>query len=506
MGKYKKQKRWLCLPGCLLAACLLAGCMPGVVAPGSGPASSLSQASSPASSSPAPPATGETNTTVQVFLPAEKPALAAVLQQAAEWEGLALQIQTAPAGSEYTARLQQALGEEQPPQLLWLGGAADAEAVGTENLVHLANAGNALHALAQMVPPELALGEAESPLGLPVGYYGQGTLVNLALLAPLLGTDDEARLRQNLMQCSWEEWQGLLETIHAYLEKPAKMRVSLAETDYITPRYRPQQAQELRGIFAAPTAQPSAWVKPGLGAAVAAAFENSTAMQQAGSAQREAALEAPLRAFCQQLELETRTLLGEQGAAARGEGFTQLPTLEPTEAGRLFAEGRALLLHANSKTAAQLAEETPALQGRLALLPFKLPLDAEKDATNRQIMVSADGYLCLGANAQSQAEAQALLVRLFGSPQGQQLIENQLRLLPFSQTYPTRQPALQLAQCIAAGGFYTPIATEEQMTHAATTMGNWLWNQLMDKEEWSEEDEEAFLATALQSVNVIISA
>lgn len=485
-----------------------------------------SSASVPQPSSSVQP-TGE-GETIHIFLPAENTALHQLLQQLAAQDGNTLQVHTAPAGEGYAQQLQQAAEGQQPPALYWVENARQVPQAASAAPVNLSGgaAGPALQGLAGYVPQTMRLREEGAVYGLPLGYYAQGYLVDIELLAQLLGTQEEKRLCEDLTQCSFEEWTMLARTIEAFLAKPGRIQVTLNGNVYTTPSFRPAAAQPLRGVFAQPTGNAAAMCGSLLDAALAAGFDNAEEWQQAEATEKEGTLQQLFAALLGAMELETLHMAQTGGAVRRGEGYSRLDTLSEKEAQQLFGEGTALLLRADSRTAAKLQQEYPRLQDKLVMVPIKLPSKAMElpqaqlgentdeeteeenvvalpdlsktiEQNNRRLLVASDGYLCLAQNAAQDGAAQSLLLRLYTTREGQDGLCD-IGLQPFSRPYP--EGLLQNQVMAAAASQRQILPLFGSYTKAKEEIGAHLLANLMESYEWSVPQCGNFVAAAFRAV------
>lgn len=544
----KASNKRLAWPSLLLAAGLLCGCAGGTQAP-QGPDTP------PVRQQLAAPPTQAVE--LRVFLPAGQTALATALQRLAAADGNTLNVQTTVTGSLYPSTLEAALLGDEAPDLFWLE--TDEEATQlqtyTANLLQEGQ-GPLVQALAALVPGAARLVQEEAVYGLPVGWFAQGYLVNIELLAALLGTQNQGQLLRDLQACSYAEWEQMMRTIENYLARPAAMQVQLAGAAYTMPVVRPAAAQPLRGIFATPTGNAAALCGNALDALYALCLAEYPALAQADSQQKAAWLHPALTSLLGLLELETTHMTQKNGTLRRGEGYSEQPTISTQEAAALFAEGTALFYRADSREGHTLEAEYPALEGRLALVPIKLPaptqppeedappwagtddapqtdddsgendeeeqptapevdpdtdpdtilqrLEAAVAQSNRRLWYASDGYLCLNANAQQMYVAQSLLLRLYTTQEGQAALADEVALQPFSQAY----PAALLMQCVlqpaTAGQAPLPFG-QGANTAAQTQIGTHLQQQMMDTYTWSEEQRIEFLHDALSAMGASLA-
>lgn len=529
----------------VLSAVLLAGCVPAVPSKAAPPASAaysqaVASAGIPASTpTPVPANQG----TLRVLLPAARKNVSNLLQQVAQLEGITLSIEVGTTAEAYAAQAVRALAEESPPDLLMLDSAAEATAIGTWILEDMAGADMPppFAALSNMVPTASRLLEKNKVYGLPLGYAAEGYLVDIEMLAALLGATNTAVLTADLTKASWEQWSQMLAALELYLQKPVGMRIKLGDNTYTTPGYRPKIAQPLRGIFAFADGAPGALMQSALGAALYAPFENPEDWRSTAQDELRDSLFPSLESLYALMDFETLHMARPEGAVFRGEEYLVRPPLAEAEAALLFAEGTALLLRAGSRTGLALEQQHPRLQGRLALLPVKLPppvlpeeedesasasssssasapanedddetAEAEKtaaeraaagiEAQNTRLWYRADGYLCINAQSPNQALAQAFFMKLYTTGEGTTAIINELQLHPFSDLLPASTLSQQVSRVAMAGQGALLPAPDPVLDTAGQAIGAFVADNLMGKAEWGEEEAYDFLTTSLQAL------
>ncbi len=527
-----KRMTAFCLVLCLAAGCL-AGC---TVGPGTGQSGAKGQAGAAVSASAA---TVVASGGLRIFLPADKPALAQVIRQMAQAEEIAVELQIGAGGLAYQGTLADALAGEDAPVLFWVDGLAEARALQEKGIQFEDLSGQAaapaLRSLTAMVPEAFALAGAddEGVLGMPLGYYGEGMLVNLSLLGTLLGTQNTEMLRRDLMECSWGEWVALVTMLEDYLQQPRRLRIEIGNGTYTTPGYRPADAQKLRGMFAVATGAPEEYVNGALGATLGIPYASPQALDAATPQEVINALATALPSLFEWLDFETLHMASDNGSFAHGEGYDTKPKYTVDEAVQMFREGTALFLRADTKTGLALEAESDTLKMNLALLPLKLPpaetgetqettssaaqsqsettasaptaaeqAAASTEENNRLLNVRADGYLCIRGGADETGQAAAILIRLFASDEGNAAIAGELYLLPPATPYPAGTLAYQLSAAITARQVHPIVAAPAYLAGAQSTIGEWVQEHLMGKEEWEASDEKAFETVARSALRL----
>ncbi len=337
-------------------------------------------------STDAPPPLPNTETALTLLSPGNETALDDTLAALAQADGNRLIPQKLAAGSGYMEGLAQALTSDNAPDLFWI---PDEEslwaAVGLGLCANLAGDTSApMRALAGLLPANSFVSPGTGVYGLPAGYTAQGNVINLALLAVLLGTQNLPQLRADVAACTAAQWGAMVLALDTYLQKPGVMQIHLDKNTYTTPGYRPRQAQGLRGIYAIGGDTALMFAKSAVSTAYAAAFaswQEEAGMDALDKARR---LVPALASMGGLFDIESMYMASPGGPLRRGDDFANSDTLSDREAAVLFAGGTALVMRADLQTALNLQDEHPQLAGQLALVPLKLPALPEEELDDTQ--------------------------------------------------------------------------------------------------------------------------
>lgn len=523
----------------LLCLALLAGCLPqGTQGQGAPASAAPSSGASSTSSGETPQNPPQDQGALTVLLPAGEKALAELLQQMAEAEGITLTVREANTAEAYATQAVAALAEQDAPDLLMVSGEGEARVIGAWTLEDLTGAGTseAFGAMADMTPAAVRLLEEDKVYGLPLGAYAEGYLVDMEMLAALLGAANTAALQNDLMNSSWEQWSQMLAALEIYLQRPASMRIQLGDGVYNTPSYRPRIAQPLRGIFAFADGTPAAVMESALDAAVYAPYSSPADFLSTDEEQVRDYLFPCLESLYALMDFETLHMARPEGTVFRGEEYAKRPPLTMEEAQAEFGAGTALLYRADSRIGMALEQEYTRVEDRLALLPVKLPppvLPEEEDtsasssdsetetddsevteaeetaaeftaaaieARNTVLWYGVDGYLCLNAQSPNKAAAQSLLLRLFTTQEGLDGISDSLHLYAITDAMPTSPLAQQVSRLVQTGQGSLLPAPQAILASAGQTIGAFVADDLMDKAEWGEEEAYDFLVTSLEAL------
>lgn len=498
----------------LVCLAIFAGCMPGVgpqnqPALDTLPSPGASENTQEAGEAPAPqPKEGE----VVVLLPVGRDDVSRLLAETAALDGIKLRLLTQPQGGEYAAKVAEALAGEEAPDLVWLDGEAQASLLEEEGLLAdllVESESPIMASLAGLVPAESRVLNERKVYGLPLGYYSEGYIANLGLLAQVLNTNDQEALRQALVKCTWQEWHDMIVVLQEYLQKPQKYTIKLNGIPFTTAQFRPAEAQGLRGMFAIADGDETRLVQELMDTALNAAFPTTYSWTGRTPEERAKRLKPMLEPVLGTLDLETLYMVNEQGAIWRGEDFAGHSPLGASAAEGLLLNGSALFMRGDSRQALKMEEKAPDLQNKLTMIPIKLPSPAGSDAaadadagaeeassdsqqpeeqqenasetaedaesgqgseatteetvfdpvqaveeSNQHLQYASDGYFCASKAPRQKWAVETLLLRLFTTEEGQEEIAGQLQLQPFTSYYP-QNPMLQQLRSAALGNAAT---------------------------------------------------
>ncbi len=441
---------------------------------------------------------------VSIMLPSSQQMLGQMLETTAESQNIEVEIRLAGNEPRYTLELLEAMESDEKPDLYWMPGEFAARVL-DESSYYLYNldvpaSGVMLQSVAAMVPADLRLLNEEKTFALPVGAYAQGTLVQLSLLAELLGTEDLIALQRDLILCSYEEWYVMQTAIVDYLETPGRYQFSLGGNLYTMPSYRPSQAETLRGLWALATVGNTAYVQNGITAAFSAAYTDPATYLDSDPELLNDLMQEPLEALYEEIEFETMHMVGHDGSLARGENFTLAREVTEEEAQQFFENGSALLWKCDTRQALQIEEDNPELAGDLFLIPTKLPFENDSVAVINQLYtLEIDGYLAVANAKEANSAAGELLVQWFTQEACLQATQTGLHLLPYTAFYPQSAVLRSLEESVSIGEYYLAPIEPSVLATTQQRMGDWIRLNLMDKSEWTEEDRAAFL-TAVQGM------
>lgn len=446
-------------------------------------------------------------TTLRVTLPAGQQILSEILQEIAAAEGIALEIDVVTGEGGYVAQMLERY-QETKPDIYWVHSEVDAQELFDNDIkpvnMRTNEAGLAIYTLARMTPAHTRVLDPRQVYGLPVGLVAEGTLVNIEQIASLLGSQDLAAVQRDLTFCSYEEWAVLCEGLASYFASPADTVVTLAGNKYTMPRYRPENARLQRGLYAMATGQPGAFLQNTLTAAFATAYEDPTALFSSSPEEMAAIMAQPLEAVFGRLELDTRYMTDSNSTLSRGEGYSGEAKISAAEAEKLFAADTALFIKGDTQTGLRLETEYPRLEGKLTMIPNKLPRENENVAViNEMFGLSAAGTLCVGETSPNQEAAFRLLAALFTTDAGRNAIEQRLHLACFSDPFPRGGLQSQLMEALSFGNVYAQPATQESLSAMETVMGQWADSELMSLEEWGEDQLGSFTTMAQGTITVL---
>lgn len=464
------------------------------------------------------------NTPLRIMLPDGHTQLADIVRQFAYDDGIDIEIIRGRQSVGYAGEVQNALENENAPDLVWLNNFAEFAEIDGNNYFAQFNAQSTeptLQTIAGGVPQRMRINGEEGVYSLPAGYVAQGYLVNIDMLAALLNESNRQNLLNNLVMCSFEQWKMLIISLEEYLKNPGRIEITLAATKYITPGQRPNIARGLRGMFALPDADGYELLDGILTSALCAPFSNELAAISASDEELTDKIYPLLGSLMRALEFETKHLTRAEGALTRGSEYAETwDKLSFNDALGLFSSGTALAIRANSQTALLLGQEIPTLRDKLALIPIKLPLMPREDDDpaasqeamqalayhNNRLWVASAGAFYMNKNTENKNAITAFLLRVFTGRESTEAFEN-LGIVPFAPY--TAQESLLETQILNAvqgqSGALLPVQPASWL-RAQTVIGEYVRDELLDKDEWLADEVDGFFTIAQVALSLRVTA
>ncbi len=490
-----------------------------------------------------------TDKTVNITLPQNMAAFGILLEQLGAEDGTQVIVNTID-GSGYALATKATMVTDNAPDIFWVENDDDAQTIGgsdalasmDENTVSPLLAG-----VAQLMPKAEYILEEDEVYGLSLGAVAEGYLVNIEVLAALLGADNANILLQDLENCSFEQFEFMIKGLELYLTQPGRMRLPIGSNQYQTPDYRPTLARSSRGVFGVADDEGEDLVQEVLPATLHIAGE--MANDETELTIKQEVIDKVLMSLLTIMDMETMHMGRVEGAMRRGEDYVLLDIANSNEdAIEQFAQGASLFLRADTRTGFQLEEQYPHLKDKLALVPIKFPLsydeeeeelsedeiaedeDDEKteeeleeeleeeeriaaeaeeekqtfEMYSTQFWPSNGGYLCLSNQGAQNTAAQNLLLRLFTTQQGIDGIKETLYLQPFVEIYPSTLLSNQVLEIHTDAEAIREFQDSDTLQRAQEEIGDYIITELMDKTEWDEEDYNNFIDMAGAEVGILV--
>ncbi len=534
-------RKYVCSAFCILiCVSLLCGCLPSPTQSQSQTFTSVSQATNDS-------LTPQENTekTVNVTLPQSMAAFGTLLEQLGEEDGIKIVVKTIE-GSGYALATKATMVTDNAPDIFWVENNDDAQAIGGIDALASIDEDTVsplLVGVAELIPQAEYILDDDEVYGLSLGAVAEGYLVNIEVLAALLGADNANILLQDLENCSFEQFEFMIKGLELYLTQPGRMRLPIGSNQYQTPDYRPTVAQPSRGVFAVADGEGENLMQEVLPATLHIAGE--MVKDETELTTKQEVIDEALISLLTIMDMETMHMGRSEGAMWRGEDYVSLDIANSNEdAIEQFAQGASLFLRTDTRTGFQLEEEYPHLKDKLALVPIKFPLPyddedeelAEEDVSededdekteeeleeeeriaaeaeekqqvfemySTQFWPSNGGYLCLSEQGTQNTAAQNLLLRLFTTQQGIDGIKETLYLQPFVDIYPNTLLSNQVMEIHTNEEAAREFQNSDTLQRAQEDIGDYIITELMGKIEWDEEDYDDFIAMASAEVGILV--
>jgi hypothetical protein len=246
-----------------------------------------------------------------------------------------------------------------------------------------------------------ALGMTGDTSYIPYMYRGKGFAVDTRVIAELVGASLADALLEDLRSCSFGEWANFVAQLSAYINYSVAAEFMLNGRLYVFAQEKGELSGELNGVFAVQGAEPSVYgntlFEVALSTTDLAAWESARSL---ATPEAITVLSPGLNAYIACLDNITSNASGRFAPAIRGKDFVKKEYYSAENAMRIFSEGKALFILADSNDYADFAAIDAAKAGHLALIPVKMPYEEN----GLPATVSADPADTTGSDAATSAD------------------------------------------------------------------------------------------------------
>ncbi|MDE7045831.1 MAG: extracellular solute-binding protein, partial [Acetatifactor sp.] len=299
-----------------------------------------------------------------------------------------------------------------------------------------------LKALYESVPEALRLQfERQGNYGIPYNIEGYGLIANKQLLQEILDLDSIEGFKSDYKAATYEEFQGMLEALDAYIKSGSGSTFLLNDNTYTVRDGKTSLTEELTGVLAIAGAEKWTYGNHYGNYPVSAVYETIYDVREAEPSFADH-LKSPIVKSLQELDYLTRFAAGAEGPVERGPQFINSTVTGYDQAIQMIAERKAIFIKNGNwiyPNVAKISEETAE---NLIMLPLKVNFSDEDiqvqgltvEQMNCSIPEFVSQYYVINAKAteEERREAEDFLLWLNTSEAGQNFIINDFAFVPFN--------------------------------------------------------------------------
>lgn len=350
--------------------------------------------------------------------------------------------------TEVTDTLRSAMNSDEKPSIFSIGAGALTEWKEGGFAKDLNETIPELKELANSVPESMRLKTKDGEnYGIPYNIEGYGLITNKKMIADLFGLNDTQEFIEDFKTATYEEFQGLVVAVDAFIKENKAGSVLLSGHTYQLATNKTELTSKLNGVFSVAGAEKWSYGDHFSNYPLNTVFDSLSAAQNATDEQLEQ-LRTPLEKSVQALDFETKYLAGPNGALKRSPDFINSTNTGYDQAVQTFADGKALFIKQGNWVYSNIKKVNDKITQDITMLPMKLPftnedikvtgLTAEK--FNRSIPEFVPSYYAINkkVSEEEQKAAEEFLVWLNTSEKGMNAIIKDFAFVPFNATNDTK--------------------------------------------------------------------
>ena len=342
--------------------------------------------------------------------------------------------------------------------------------------------------------------------GVPATIEGYGYLMDLKMLASLVGEDKYHKVLNDLKKCSYEEFEYFVDALNYYINSEVSSEFTLNEKTYSFADSKGELSKNLKSVFSFPGGDSkicgSYLMNPILssvfGTAAEAYIANDTSIES---------LSSPLMKFAQQLDLISSSVASDTGVLTRGADFISTSKNGSVQSIKNFINGRSLFLIASTSDYERLSIFDSSLSKRCVFIPIKVAVN-ENDVNlegkefnnnlNKSINVTIPRYYCINGSSSDEEKkaAQDFLVWFKTSDLAQKYVVSEFGYVPYDiedGSVLDNPLDRSLIEYVKENKFLPPVFMGAPGSWCQEVMGKYIINTLFTKPVWSLEDYESLV-------------
>lgn len=366
-------------------------------------------------------------------------------------------------------------------------------------------------ALVDAIPANLYLtNDSVTNYGVPYNVEGYGYVVDTLMLADLFGTDKVTDIVADIKTATYAEWEAFVLALDAYIQSGTAASVTLSGNSYDLAATKGKLASNLTGVFATAGSQTWTYGDHFLNIAIDAVFADPSAAANATAEQLDS-LKGPLLAYAKALDLKTSHAAGTDSALPRGPEFINTTTASYDASVQLFADHKAVFLKQGNWVYSNIEKINAEIVKTITFVPIKMPFTAEDikaagltvEKMAKSIPVFVPNYYAINAKstAEEQQKAEAFLVWLNTSEEGQKFVIDDMAFIPYNADPATTTLPNSLGQSIleylSTGDTLSNAYAGAPTNWAGNTVGLKVMESYLTKETWTDADYEAIADYAI---------
>lgn len=350
--------------------------------------------------------------------------------------------------TEATDTLRAAMNSDEKPTIFSIGAGGLGEWKEGGFVMDLNNADADLKKLADSIPDGMKLKSKDGEnYGIPYNIEGYGLIANKKMIADLFGLTDTQAFITDFKKATYEEFQGLVTAVDAYIKENKAGSVVLSGHTYQLAAGKTGLTSKLNGVFSVAGAEKWSYGDHFSNYPLNTVFNSLSAAQNATDAQLEQ-LRTPLEKSVQALDFETKYLAGPNGALKRSPDFINSTVTGYDQAVQTFADGKALFIKQGNWVYNNVKKVNEGIVDSLTMLPMKMPFTNDDikvsgltaDKFNQSIPEFVPSYYAVNAKVskEEQKASEDFLVWLNTSETGMKYITDEFNFVPFNATESTK--------------------------------------------------------------------
>ena len=367
--------------------------------------------------------------------------------------------------------------------------------------------------MAAAIPQGLRLtSDGTTSYGIPYNVEGYGFIVDRDMLAEIFSPIPVDAVLAEIKAASYEEWEGLVKAIDAWIASPRAMMVELNGNTHSLASSKGKLSAKLTGVFAVMGAEKWTYGDHVINVALNAVFANDIEAKNADEAKIKS-LKGAFLAYAEALDLKTSYLAGSQGKAVRGQDFVSSANFGYDQTVQIFADSKAVFFKQGNWAFGNIEGVNKAQAERLEFVPVKMPFKSQDvkrtDGTtvahlNSSIPVFVPNYYAVNARVPKDEQQKAFdfLYWMNNSETGKKFIVEEFAFIPYNADPATTTVPNSLGNSIidyiARGNTLTAPYQGAPASWSGDVVGLRVMESYLTKKNWTKADYEAISNYAIQ--------